>query len=894
MSYNWGKLNPFHDADEQAGSTAATVAPRVSNTVSLGYSALGDEGVEASGRVRNDEDYAEDFGEAPLDQVQQQVQQDLFQRLADAEEEGEDGGDDDNDDDKNGQQSPNPRRVLRPPRRAKPLSARTRCEQFGACAVLTVVLVTSMVNAFGAARVVVPRSAAWFQPGDAVPFELGDIHSPVSPFSEVYHHLPLSCADALSSTRGRSAGATLAGFRVESPGALQLRALVDVDCAQICEVAIDARARAALRYFVDARYSMRYFVDLLPATLRVGGSLQASRERAEREGERRGADGGEASVDTGALGLPVVPGAGADPTQLPIGRRDPNGTYALYNHLRLFVQYSVAPNGAARVVGAQVDLLSLDISSSAQHASEGSGPGNGTDAQLGCGRDLRGGGSARQEDLKGSLGAWTYSVTWEHAAPGAADWSHRWVPLLFADRDAAFFVGHLFPSLLYLVSGIVTLGFVHATLTAYSAPFSLRGRWAAVLCKEPRCAALRRVCCCACAVQHATAARRRELYARVQDAAQLIKPELVRTPACPLLLACAVGTGAQLLCSFFITLLVCAMGLLGPASPGSALDCFLTTTLMTGYVSGFVGYDTYLFAGGQRQWRVVVIFLWLLFPLAFLAPLAVVQASYRAASAAEAWLVSHWLSGAVMMVFSAGPTTFAGAFLADYSFSPGKRIRKLLVQAARVQEEERSAGRAPPRAPRYGRCVLVLCLLAGALPFFPVMIETAIASDAQWSWHLYTLHGPLLLAIAASLTAAAAVAIVNALVGITVGEFRWWWLSFVAPAISGLLVTAELVGLALAPGSRGVPGVAFPTANYKGDRLDAVAVYVGWSIIEGLAVTLAFGTVGFLTTRRVVEEVIALPSRPGHAAPDEVELSTIASTAATAPPRTLQVALMQA
>jgi hypothetical protein len=902
------------NAGGDQGATSASMMPGAASAGSSGYTALGDDGVEASGRVRIDVDYAEDFGEAPLDQVQQQVQQDLFQRLADAEEDGEDGGDGDDDDDKNGSSAPNPRRALRPPRRAKPLSARTRCEQFGAFALLTVVLVTSMVNSFGAVKVVPTRSAGVFQPGDAVPFEMGDVHSPVSPFSQVYHLLPVTCgagrADAVTATRGHSAGAAMAGFRAESPAALQLRALVEVDCAQMCEVVADAHARDALRWLVDARYSARYFVDLLPATLRPGGLLQASREGAEREGERGGADGSEAAaVDTGALGLPVVPGGGADPTQLPLGRRDPDGTYVLYNHLRLFVQYSTAPSGAVRVVGAQMDLVSLDLGSPGQRAAGGGGsssassPSNATEPLLVCGRDPSpsgagrsggggGGGGGRPEQLAGRLAAWTYSVTWERAAPDTADWPRRWIPLLFADRDAAFFVGHLFPSLLYLTSGVVALVFVHSTLTSFSAPLSA-SRWAAALCKEPRCAAVRRVCCCVCAMQQATAARRRELYARVQDAAQVIKPELVRSPAFPLLLACAVGTGAQLLCSFLITLLVCAMGLLGPASPGSALDCFFTTTLMTGYVSGFVGYDTYLFAGGQREWRVVVLFLWLLFPLAFLVPMAALQGSYRAANAAEAWQVGHWISGAVMMIFSAGPTTFAGAFLADYSFSPGKRMRRLLTQAARVQDEERSAGRAPPRAPRYGKCALALCLLAGGLPFFPIMIETAVASDAQWSWHLYALHGPLLLAIVAALTAAAAVATVNVLVAITVGEFRWWWLSFVAPALSGLLITVELVALALAPGSRGAAGVPFPTADYKGDRLDSVAVYVAWSLMEGLAITLAFGTVGFLTTRRVVEEVIALPSRPGQA-PDGVELSTIASTSATAVPRTLLVALSQA
>lgn len=67
----------------------------------------------------------------------------------------------------------------------------------------------------------------------------------------------------------------------------------------------------------------------------------------------------------------------------------------------------------------------------------------------------------------------------------------------------------------------------------------------------------------------------------------MVSGDVFRAPANPLSLCVQIGSGVQILCSGFITLLFAALGFLSPASRGSLLTAALVMYLLLSVGAGY-------------------------------------------------------------------------------------------------------------------------------------------------------------------------------------------------------------------------------------------------------------------------------------------------------------------
>ena len=254
---------------------------------------------------------------------------------------------------------------------------------------------------------------------------------------------------------------------------------------------------------------------------------------------------------------------------------------------------------------------------------------------------------------------------------------------------------------------------------------------------------------------------------------KLVHGDVFRPPeTSPMLFSVLVGTGAQIGCAFFFSMICAMMKLLNPMKKGATLTAIIILYVLSGSVAGYVSARMYKFCDA-KAWKLNTIYTAIYLPglLVFMFMVLNIFLSIAGAATAVSFLTLVSILGLWLCVST--PLVFVGSFL-------GFRSDKVAVPTKTNQ-----IARIVPNLPWYSTPPFSI-LLGGILPFGSVCIELFFIMSALWLHQIYYFMGFLLVVVLILAATCAEVAVVMCYLQLCSEDHRWWWKSFWNCASAGL------------------------------------------------------------------------------------------------------------
>ncbi|GKC62063.1 transmembrane 9 superfamily member 11, partial [Tanacetum coccineum] len=136
-------------------------------------------------------------------------------------------------------------------------------------------------------------------------------------------------------------------------------------------------------------------------------------------------------------------------------------------------------------------------------------------------------------------------------------------------------------------------------------------------------------------------------------------------------------------------------------------------------------------------------------------------------------------------------------------------------------------------APRFPSWILVLG--AGTLPFGTLFIELFFIMSSIWLGRVYYVFGFLFVVLTLLVAVCAEVSLVLTYMHLCVEDWKWWWKSFFASGSVALYVFLYSINY-----------LVFDLKSLSGPV--SAIIYLGYSLLMVVAIMLATGAIGFLTS----------------------------------------------
>lgn len=246
---------------------------------------------------------------------------------------------------------------------------------------------------------------------------------------------------------------------------------------------------------------------------------------------------------------------------------------------------------------------------------------------------------------------------------------------------------------------------------------------------------------------------------------KLVHADVFRPPSfSPLFLSVCCGTGAQLLCMTFWTIIFSALGFLSPAKRGFLLMAELLFYVLMGVVSGYVTARLYKTFKG-KAWQYATICTALGFPgLSFLLffTMDIMAWSYGSTDAVP------FTTMLVLIVLWFGismPLVFLGAYFGYKQ------------DAIEFPVKTSSIPRQIPDQPWFMGVPFTL-MIGGILPFGACFVELYFIMASVWMDYYYYVFGFLLLVFFILIITCAEITLLFTYFQLCNEDYHWWWRSF--------------------------------------------------------------------------------------------------------------------
>ena len=256
---------------------------------------------------------------------------------------------------------------------------------------------------------------------------------------------------------------------------------------------------------------------------------------------------------------------------------------------------------------------------------------------------------------------------------------------------------------------------------------------------------------------------------------KLVHADVFRPPSfSPLLLAVACGTGAQVLCMSFLTIIFSAMGFLSPANRGALLMAELLLYVVMGGVAGYVTarlYKTFKGKSWQRATTLTALgFPGLSFCFFFLVDL--LAATQKSSNAVP----FPTMIGILVLWFGIStPLVFFGAYFGYKQ------------DAIEFPVNTSSIPRQIPDQPWFMGIPFTLAI-GGILPFGACFVELYFILASVWMNQYYYVFGFLLLVYFILVVTCAEITVLFCYFQLCGENYHWWWRSFSTAGSTALYV----------------------------------------------------------------------------------------------------------
>jgi len=300
---------------------------------------------------------------------------------------------------------------------------------------------------------------------------------------------------------------------------------------------------------------------------------------------------------------------------------------------------------------------------------------------------------------------------------------------------------------------------------------------------------------------------------------KLVVGDVFRAPSNPSLLCVMVGDGVQILGMAVVTILFAALGFMSPASRGTLITGMLFFYMILGIAAGYVAVRLWrtIGCGEHRGWMSVAWKAACFFPgIAFLI-LTTLNFLLWGSHSTGAIPFSLFVILILLWFCISVPLTLIGGYFG--------------ARAPHIEFPVRT-NQIPREIPAQKYPSWLLVLGAGTLPFGTLFIELFFIMSSIWMGRVYYVFGFLFVVMILLVVVCAEVSLVLTYMHLCVEDYKWWWKSFFASGSVAIYIF--------------IYSINFDLKNLSGPV--SATLYLGYSLFMVLAIMLATGTVGFLSS----------------------------------------------
>lgn len=487
----------------------------------------------------------------------------------------------------------------------------------------------------------------------------------------------------------------------------------------------------------------------------------------------------------------------------PLGEKDANGNYFLYNHVRIVILYNddqyVEENEppAYRVVGFEVVPTSIKHKYSKE-------PDMGEELESEtCGKfvnieEASRGNFQYLNTTKDTTVLYTYDVRF---VKSDILWEERWDRIISSKSSNDQI--HWFS----IINSLMIVLF----LTGMIAMIMLR-------------------------TLHRDIARYNEVQtteeAQEESGWKLVHGDVFRPPLfSPLLFSVFVGTGVQVCAMSAITMVIALLGLLSPANRGSLLTTLLLLFVFMGSFAGYYSARTYKMFNG-KDWKKNTLLTALTYPGAIFSIFFLLNLFMWAKASSQAVPFGTLFALLVLWFGISVPLVFLGSY---FGFKQPAVEHPVRTNQIARQIPEQVWYLSPPFS----------ILVGGILPFGAVFIELFFIMTALWLHQIYYVFGFLFIVLLILVATCAEVTIVMCYFQLCAEDYRWWWRSFLTSGSAALYLFLY--------------SILYFSSKLSITAFVSSLLYFGYMAIISLTFFFLTGTIGYFSclwfTRKIYSSI---------------------------------------
>ncbi|XP_040996804.1 transmembrane 9 superfamily member 11-like isoform X2 [Juglans microcarpa x Juglans regia] len=303
---------------------------------------------------------------------------------------------------------------------------------------------------------------------------------------------------------------------------------------------------------------------------------------------------------------------------------------------------------------------------------------------------------------------------------------------------------------------------------------------------------------------------------------KLVVGDVFRAPTNPSLLCIMVGDGVQILGMAVVTILFAALGFMSPASRGTLVTGMLFFYMILGIAAGYVAVRLWRTIGGgdhdgwvSVSWKAACFFPGIAFLI-----LTTLNFLLWGSHSTGAIPFSLFVILLLLWFCISVPLTLVGGYFG--------------AKASPIEFPVRT-NQIPREIPAQKYPSWLLVLGAGTLPFGTLFIELFFIMSSIWLGRVYYVFGFLFIVLILLVVVCAEVSLVLTYMHLCVEDWKWWWKSFFASGSVAIYIFLYSVNY-----------LVFDLKSLSGPV--SATLYLGYSLFMVVAIMLATGTVGFLSS----------------------------------------------
>lgn len=303
---------------------------------------------------------------------------------------------------------------------------------------------------------------------------------------------------------------------------------------------------------------------------------------------------------------------------------------------------------------------------------------------------------------------------------------------------------------------------------------------------------------------------------------KLIVGDVFRAPSNPSIFCVMVGDGIQIIGMAIVTILFAALGFMSPASRGTLITGMLFFYMILGIAAGYVAVRLWktISSGDPKGWISVSWKVSCFFPgIAFLI-LTTLNFLLWGSHSTGAIPFSLFIILILLWFCISVPLTLVGGYYG--------------AKAPHIEYPVRT-NQLPREIPSQKYPSWLLVLGAGTLPFGTLFIELFFIFSSIWMGRVYYVFGFLFIVLMLLVVVCAEVSLVLTYMHLCVEDWQWWWKSFFSSGSVAIYIFLYSINYLI-----------FDLRSLNGPV--SATLYLGYSLLMALAIMLATGTVGFLSS----------------------------------------------